>query len=305
MSSLRFLPVVLPLMVTCGRAADPVGTPEAPHDGAPAEVAAPEAPHDGSPAEVAAAPEALCDGSSRLRVRIALEGGGPDVDGSYVRINHGFQALVIDGHCSYWMNAGWELNRPLSRDRGWRTGTLDPASATALQGALPLADLTKLADCSSSQVLDAPARTVRTASTKAECGGSGSRFDAAWAVVTATAEQLWPRSTPMDGAIRVAARDVGVVPGSHAPYPWPLGKLQPFLLSLAPGGVSDANTLVTDVASARQLRALREQYLSERSMAGGGFSNWDGPLVTDGTTTAFVFMRDALPYEDEGGRFPF
>lgn len=261
----------------------------------------------GADAEVATTSNPLCDGSDGLRVRIALEGGGPDTYGSHIRINHGFQVLAIDGHCSYWMNSGWELNLFDSRDRGWRTGTLDPATAAALEGALPLADLTRLADCVGGGASDAPARIVRTAGSQAVCGGSGPRFDAAWAVVTATADKLWPRSTALDGALRVSARDIAPPPGSghHEPYAWPLGGLTPFLRANSAGTPEDVHTLVTEPESARKLRTLRETYLSDRSMPGGGFASWDGLVVSDGIITAVTYMRDALPYEDQAGHPPF
>jgi hypothetical protein len=241
-----------------------------------------------------------------LRVRIATEGGEPDEDGSYIRINHGFQVLAIDGQCSYWMNS-WDINVPQFRDRGWRTGTLDPATATTLQTALPLADLTRLADCVSSGVIGATARTIHTASGRAQCDGTGPRFDAAWAVVTATANRLWPLSTPMAGGIRVSARERSPSPsaGDHKPYVWPLGALTPFLQPNGAGAANDTHTLVNDPESAAKLRALRETYLSDRAASGAGFSGWAGVWVSDGTIAAVAFMRDALPYEDQAGHYPF
>jgi hypothetical protein len=277
MKSLWFLPALLLLMTSCG----------------------------GGGGEPVPTAEALCDGSEGLRVRIALEGGGPDAYGSYIRINHGYQVLEIDGHCSYWMNAGWGFNVPQFRDRGWRTGTLDAATAAALQSALPLADLSRLADCVGQGVPDAPSRTVRTARSSAGCGGSGPSFDAAWAVVTVTVERLWPRSTPVDGAIRVSAREYSVPPGVHKPYAWPLAALSPFLRANSPAPTVEAHTLVTDPESTRKLRALRETYVSESSLTAGGFPGWDGMVVSDGTITAVTFMRDALPYEDQAGNPPF
>jgi hypothetical protein len=62
---------------------------------------------------------------------------------------------------------------------------------------------------------------------------------------------------------------------------------------------------VSDPESAAKLRALRETYLSDRAASGAGFSGWAGVWVSDGTIAAVAFMRDALPYEDQAGHYPF
>jgi hypothetical protein len=299
MKSLLLVPVaLLPWMVSCA---------EKPRGGSPADAATTAMLRDGSPGDAAAVSAMLCDGRDGLRVRISLEGGEPDQTGSYIRINHGFSVLEIDGQCGYSMNSGWQFNLPQFRDRGWRTGTLDRATAAALQSALPLADLRGLADCVASGVIGASGRMIRTATSQASCDGTGPRFERAWAVVTATADQLWPRSSPMDGPIRVSARETAPPPGTgdHQPYVWPLGPLSPFVQADSAGLAADAHTLVSDPESARRLRALRETYLADRALSEAGFSGWNGVRVSDGTITAVTFMRDALPFEDQAGHPPF
>ena len=49
----------------------------------------------------------LCDGQQHLRLWALLGGGGPETDGSYVRVENGSPVLTIDGTCSYWVGGGW------------------------------------------------------------------------------------------------------------------------------------------------------------------------------------------------------
>ena len=63
--------------------------------------------------------------------------------------------------------------------------------------------------------------------------------------------------------------------------------------------------LVDDPDAARSLRGLRDQYLSDRDAQPGLYVNWDGLTATDASGTAFVYMRDAIPYEDAQGLLTF
>jgi hypothetical protein len=87
-------------------------------------------------------------------------------------------------------------------------------------------------------------------------------------------------------------------------YAWPATEpLSTFLLSdneVDSTGVSHA---VTDLATAQALRALRDQYISDRHATPGFF--YDGQKMNDAATTATVYMRDQLPYEDAQGLWPF
>jgi hypothetical protein len=62
---------------------------------------------------------------------------------------------------------------------------------------------------------------------------------------------------------------------------------------------------VDDPEAARQLRAIRDRYVADRTAQPGLYSNWDGLIATDQATTAVVFMRDAIPYEDAQGLLKF
>ena len=99
-------------------------------------------------------------------------------------------------------------------------------------------------------------------------------------------------------------------PTGVIPYGWPLADaLDVYLLNpgkdgsnLFMGGVS---WLISDPDSTAKLRAMRDMYLSERGAAPGSYANWDALKATDGTTTALIYMRDSLPYEDAKGFIGF
>jgi hypothetical protein len=233
---------------------------------------------------------------------------GSELRASLVRVENGMPALTVDGACSYWVGGGWSED-PLSRDRPFRTGRLSDADVGALERSLPLGDVGALGDCPPPQPgdYDYGVRVIRTASTEAVCKTTGTRFDAAWTTLQGLAAALWESGTPMDGALHVSAVDApssaSTVP---APYAWPTAlPLTSFILPDAVQFQTGVSVLVDDPVAAGQLRALRDQYLSDRTAQPGLYTSWDGLEVTDQSVTALVYMRDAIPYEDAQGLLTF
>lgn len=115
----------------------------------------------------------------------------------------------------------------------------------------------------------------------------------------------------MDGGLHVSA--VGALnEADRLPmlYEWPLAApLSQFLLEPGKDGSNLAmpgmSKFVVDPESTRLLRALRERYLADRDAQPGRYTNWDGLKATDGVDAAFVYMRDATPYEDARGLLQF
>jgi len=112
----------------------------------------------------------------------------------------------------------------------------------------------------------------------------------------------------LDEGIRVEAVSVNGGDDSKS-YVWPSG-MPLAALTLPDGGAADlpsasgVSTLVTDLERARALRALRAQYIAERTASPGLF--YDGQKMMDeNDTSALVYMRDQLPYEDSDGLLPF
>jgi hypothetical protein len=253
----------------------------------------------------------LCDGVEHLRLWVLIAPGN-EVRGSLVRVENGYPFVAIDGTCSYWIGGGWTEDA-LSRDRPIRTGKMTDADIAAVEQGVPLGDVATLGDCPPppADLYDYSYRSVRTAGAEAACftGAptltAGTRFEAAWTTLETIAGRLWDAGTPLNGALHVSAVD-GASGASTPAYTWPLASpLASFLLDSADWFKVGVGHIVVDPTVAGQLRALRDRYLADRTAQPGLYVNWDGLEVTDQTTTGFVYMRDAIPYEDAQGLLAF
>jgi hypothetical protein len=265
---------------------------------------------DANDAGTARAP--LCDGVAHLRLWAYIV-PGDELRGSIVRVENGYPFIAIDGTCSYWIGGGW-TEVALSRDRPIRTGKIPAEDVATIEQQVPLDDLTPLRDCPPPPpgLYDYSFRVFRTATAEASCFTAapaltaGTDFEAAWLPLEAIAMRLWNDGTPLDGAVHVSAAVMGSGVNNQPPYAWPIpASLASFVVAdgdLFKRGVS---RLVDDPAATSALRALRDQYLSDRTAQPGLFANWDGLGATDQTTTAWVYMRDAMPYEDAQGLLSF
>ena len=256
-------------------------------------------------------PEPLCDGAQHLRLWVFIEPGN-EVRGSMVRVENGFPFIAIDGTCSYWIGGGW-MNDAFSRDRPIRTGKMTEADVASVEQSVPLGDIATLGDCPPPPpgLYDYSFRFIRTATTYVSCFTSapaltaGTRFEAGWMTLERIANTLWNDGTPVNGALHVSAVDA---PGDGATpaYTWPIAApLASFVLEGADGTKSGVSHLVSDPTAASQLRALRDQYLADRTAQPSLYVSWDGLKVTDQTSIGFVYMRDAIPYEDAQGLLKF
>jgi hypothetical protein len=255
----------------------------------------------------------LCDGVQHLRLWVLLRPGGSELRGSAVRVENGYGLLAIDGTCSYWIGGGWTEDA-FSRDLPFRTGKVSDADVRAIEAGLPIDDVTSLRDCPPppAGLFDYSVRDIRSEVATAACVGSapeltaGTRFEAAWMTVEAVATRLWTDGTPMDGPLHVSAVEASGGASRPAPYAWPIAApLGSFLLDSSDWFRIGVSRLVDDPDSARQLRALRDRYLADRTAQPGLFVSWDGLEVTDQSGTALVYMRDAIPYEDAQGLLKF
>jgi hypothetical protein len=252
----------------------------------------------------------LCDGEQHLRLWVLIETGGQQAAGSLVRIENGSPVLVIDGTCSYWVGAGWSEDA-LHADRPVRSGQLSAVDIDAIEGSVPIGDVAAIADCpGSGGPFDYDTREIRTALGTVSCPGtSGARFDTAWKTLQTVANRLWDSGTPMDGAIHVSAfGPASPPPSATSPpaYAWPIAlPLSSFVLASSDWSKRGVSRLIDDPDSTRQLRAMRDQYLADRTTQPGLYVNWSGLIATDQITSALVFMRDAVPYEDAQGLLKF
>ena len=247
-------------------------------------------------------PEPLCDGAQHLRLWVFIQPGN-EVRGSMVRVENGFPFIAIDGTCSYWIGGGW-MNDAVSRDRPIRTGKMTEADVASVEQSVPLGDIATLGDCPPPPpgLYDYSFRFIRTATTYVSCFTSapaltaGTRFEAGWMTLERIANTLWGDGTPVNGALHVSAVDA---PGDRgharvhlahrctARFSRPRGRLRDEERRQSPRLGSHA---------ASQLRALRDQYLADRTAQPSLYVSWDGLKVTDQTRHRFRLHagRDSL-----------
>lgn len=250
----------------------------------------------------------ICDGRAVPRVRaFTAPQNSRELRGSVVRVENGFASFMMDGTCTYWVGGGWDGTDRFGRDRGWRTGEIDGALARTLDALIPVDAPTTLDDCAppSGGAADYGVAVIWTEQGAASCPTSGPRFTAAWNAIASRAVDLWTSGAALDGAVHLSA-----VNGSGAPVPivtWTLSTpLASFLLDPGVQGqgefASGVSHLVTDAGAASALRDLRDQYIAHSTAVPG--DTFDGLQVSDGKTVAYVYQRDALPYEDDKGLLP-
>jgi hypothetical protein len=247
----------------------------------------------------------LCDGSTHMTLRVFYEGGGQDYLGGAVRLENGHPSFVVDGQCQYFMSGGW-LEQRQSRDVGWRQGIVPDDLRRALEDSAGMEDLTSAFGCSGAGGLDAPSVIVANTRSSVVCPGDGiGPVREAIAVIRQRARDLWAAGRPLDGDLHVNVREVtGLEPERRWPWPSELvlrDYLEPDSLVSALEHPEGQRRRVAAL-DAIQLRVVREQYL--RDTEAGISYQAAGIPVTDGELSAALFMRDALPHEDERGILP-
>jgi hypothetical protein len=259
--------------------------------------------------DVGAVRQPLCDGVRHLRVAMAYVGGGPGAPGSTVRSENGYSLFAVDGTCTYWIAGGW-TDAPSGKDFPVRTGMLSDVDARVLDDSLPRGDDGALGGgCSPGLASDAPDRVIRTETMPDPCGqiplssAALIQFEAAWTTLRTIGGRLWEDGTSMADALHVSA--VAASAGARPTvYAWPLAlPLSGFVIDSSDRYKSGVSRLVDDPAAATQLRALRDRFLSDQAALPAGSGS--DLLATDQSTTAFVYMRDAIPYEDARGLLQF
>ena len=263
-------------------------------------------PDSGAPSKPDAAP--LCDGTETLRLRLYHRSAGNEERASIVRVENGLPSIGIDGQCNYYMSGGWVENRN-SRVLGWRKGKIDKRLEATLSETFQLSRLSSLADCESSEgTFDAAPMVIASSTSHANCIAPGPAFKAAWGLIESRAMALWEAAEPMpmDGPLWV----LGATTSDMLPaYDWPLSEsLSMFLIpDTGPGAgtldlMSGVAHRIADPKAASQLRELRDRFLADAEREPVNYI--DAVKVTDGQIPARVYMRDALPFEDEHGLWP-
>lgn len=120
------------------------------------------------------------------------------------------------------------------------------------------------------------------------------------------AQALWAQGDPLNQALHITAW-AGTGGADLELYPWPNElALQDYYFAPDTKVFFEepvGNSKLVPAAEAAHLRSLRERYLGETRGLPNLYSP-DGIPVTDGELSGRVFLRDALPYEDERGLWP-
>jgi hypothetical protein len=262
----------------------------------------------GCGSEAPAAPEVpLCDGTDALTLNVFAQGQpGRGVVGNGVRVENGFPSFAVDGQCRYFMSGGWSGagSERQASDEGWRRGMVDSELRRTLEGLAGAADLESEDPCRPLVgAFDVPPVVLANTRSAVICAGPG-RGSMVFQAIQERAPALWMRGQPMDQDLHVVAVE-GLTPDGEQPlYDWPSAlALRDYLqdqtaLYVEPVGTSRR----VAAADAGPLREIRERFLRDQQRISVGTVG--GIQMTDGEISAAVFLRDALPYEDERGLWP-
>lgn len=247
----------------------------------------------------------LCDGSDGLTLRIFADGESNGVTGGTVRVENGYPSFAVDGQCRYFISGGWRGTERQGRDEGWRQGTVDADLRRTLESVGGWKDMSGRDDCESYSTLpDAPTLVVANTHSALVCpGGQGRRVGSMFEVINERASKLRMQAQALDQDLHVVAVQDYVADGEPFPrYDWPgEAPLRDYVLDHEVLSDRGQSTCV-DAADAGPLREIRERFLLAGRARYTGIIG--GIQMSDGVTSAAVYLRDALPYEDERGLWP-
>ena len=254
-------------------------------------------PADEAGEEIGEEPALLCDGSQDLRLAWFVGGGGQVV--TEMQRELGFAYLYVRGDCRYWV---LPYQGPPALDvREARTGVLDAGEAAELAEMLDYGNLAALAaeDWPQQGGEDGPTNFLHDGEDLIAC--TDTCLGAPESVQTMTTAgpdyflELWEAGEPMsDAPMRIQARFLGGAPTDDVPV-WDLGldlsEVDTTPIELSMQGTS---TLVDDPEIAAALRQFRAQNPEATA--------YYEPIVVNDSGGAYeVFVRDALPLENEQG----
>lgn len=250
------------------------------------------------------APISLCGGSDSsdgIRLLYRNIGGGLVQPGSQVLSENGFNFLVVDGQCHYWVRD--DVNSEI------REGVLSAANAQRVSQTLRLAEWQSLAGSYVDNLCDGPKREYRLSGTRidvwSDCGGAETSGPVDWILDVANAEvaRLYESSSAVKGAMRFV-----LVSGPENWLPWWVENafrwqtatdLSAIALTFDEASRYEAGaSVLASSEGAEMLRAARRSFLAKN-----GFQMTGGFLpVIDAANNRFeLYARDVIPLEDAKG----
>lgn len=251
----------------------------------------------------------ICDGSEGLRLAMVLGGGGQVAN--ELERELGFGYLYVLGTCEYlalpadagmpWPDArrgilGAEAEEQLSLALGYG-GLADVAGAWGSDGA---------ADGTTLLVSDG----VHAVACTAGCDDGPEAARVLWAELP-WIDALWAEGEPLDGPLRISVVGWANASLDELGVPWPL-EADPWSLAVdgdtEPPPQAGQSILVDDPQQVALLRELRRQYREGDLPEGlpNALEAYGHLAFTDagGQDLFQLWMRDALPIEDDAGLVP-
>jgi hypothetical protein len=277
--------LALPVIVACGTQSSPA--------------------QDASVEAAAVTPRTLCDGSDDLRLFVFMSGGGPTEPARQVLIENGFNFILVDGHCRFWVKPDESIFETV------RTGVLDAETLAEFVADFRYdrwPDLNRVGAYGTSlpdggSVIFVDPETSITCQTVCSGPSTPPDVEAMRLANNAWNARLWSIGEAVTGDVRISViesnRDPASLPPLWTPPLWPLST------PIASVVVSEADipalrfgdgVLMTG-ADAEALRAMRRHFLDSGARRTG-----IGMLVHDDAGQLYeVNVRDTTPFEDERG----
>lgn len=248
----------------------------------------------------------ICDGSAGLRLAMVLGGGG--LVANEIEREIGFRYLYVLGTCEFFALPG-------DADAPWpdaRTGIIDRETEEQLSRALDYGHLSDIAGAwDTGGVADGTTLSVtngvQTVACYAGCEDAPPHAQALWSEL-GWIDTLWTAGQPLEGPLRVSVIGWADSTLDELPVAWPL-PTDPWTIALDgdvdPPPEAGATVLIDEASEVATLRELRRQYREDdlpdgipNALTAYGHLTF----VDDGGQDVFqLWMRDALPIEDESG----
>jgi hypothetical protein len=267
-----------------------------------ASVAGCDAGSAGADAGATIAPLRICDGTQGVRLAVAIRGGGPSSAGQAMLSENGWQLLLVTGSCrasllTYHVGPVREVS-------------LSQEQEEALSRALRLGGWASSMRPAGGGCVDAPGISYRFDGQRlsgAVCGlPAGHPLEELNAAFLSQLQTLAVVATPVSGDVRyLVQRTPSPAPGdSRAPVAWPLA----IPLGSVVQGVAEAQPYTpgtsrrATASEANMLRAISATATAGPSEVGPTFDFT--PIVGDDGQRYQLFIRDALPFENDNGLLP-
>jgi len=243
-------------------------------------------------------------GDADIRFVAQTGGGGSDIPGSQVLIENGYAFLVIDGTCRYFVQQ--------KKFGDVRTGTLNAHDQESIWQNLRLADWSEYVGCHEPEIFadGGSSWSFRfNSDTLSTCWQNPIPYDRVkWLVEESRSaiDNLHGSGTPVDGPVRYIL--VGNPEFAEQAESWPDGQFKnaPLWPLSAPAAdlaveLNDAYTATSRRAidaDAQALRAIADSFRAgDIGVSYGGYA----PVKDSESNYYQLFLRDALPFENEDG----